>query len=85
MSFVSNVLSSGNVGVINTVDISANLTVDNCTFSVNGTSAVVPQSIISHLGGKISITQSTFNNISLGVQALLTFYGFCYFNLLLLY
>jgi hypothetical protein len=81
MSLVYNVLSSGNIIIINTVDVSADVRVINCTFSVNGTSAVVPQPVINHGGGKISISQTVFENISLSSQALISYNGmklYCY-------
>jgi hypothetical protein len=78
MSLVYNVLSSGNVALIQTMEISANITLNNCTFTVNGTSAVVPQSLINHSGGRIYITQSSFNDIALSSQSLITFAGMFY-------
>jgi hypothetical protein len=75
VSFVYNVLASNNVGIIYTSSVSSNVTVSNCSFSVNSSSAVVPQSLIGHVGGRITIIQSTFTNIALSVQTLIYFTG----------
>jgi hypothetical protein len=45
---------------------------------VNGTSAVVPLSVINHLGGRILISESTFTSISLGAQPLISYSGLDY-------
>jgi hypothetical protein len=78
ISFVYNVLPYGNVNIINTVDVSAIVTLNNCTFSVNGTTAVVPLSIINHGGGKIHVLQCVFTGFFLSTQPLFLYYGFFY-------
>jgi hypothetical protein len=73
--FVYNVLASGNFVLISTVEASASVTLNACSFLVNGTSAVVPESVISHGGGSIFITSTLFEDISLGAQPLISFNG----------
>jgi hypothetical protein len=75
ISFVYNVIASGNVRLISTSDISSRVTISDCAFSVNGSGAVVPQSFIVHYGGYITIQRSSFRNISLSSQALISFLG----------
>jgi hypothetical protein len=79
MNFVYNVLSSGNIKLISTGDISSNVTVTDCTFSVNGSGGVVPQSFITHYGGRIVIKQSSFTSISLSSHPLISFLGLFFF------
>lgn len=79
MNFVYNVIPYNNVNIINTVDVSASVTINNCTFSVNGSSAVVPLSIINHAGGRIYVFQCIFTDFSLSTQSLFLYYGFYFF------
>jgi hypothetical protein len=82
MSFVYNVLASGNIRLISTSAITSNVTIISCAFSVNGSAAVVPMSFIAHYGGYISILQSSFTGVSLSAQALISFLGFFAFQIL---
>jgi hypothetical protein len=75
MSFVYNVLASGNIRLISTSAITSNVTITSCTFSVNGSAAVVPMSFIGHYGGNVAIRQSSFTGVSLSAQPLITFLG----------
>jgi hypothetical protein len=74
-NFVYNVVPSLNVILISSVGINAVITLNNCSFSVNGSSAVVPRTIINHVGGSITISLTTFQNIALNGRALITYYG----------
>jgi hypothetical protein len=76
ISFVYNVLPSGNLRLFTTGAINSLLTITNCTFTVNGTSAVVPLSVISHSGGRIFIMETTFSGFSLNGQTLIAYSGF---------
>jgi hypothetical protein len=80
MSFVYNVLSSGNVRIISTSNVSANVKITECVFTVNGSGAVVPQSFIAHYGGVIVIQKSSFTGITLSARPLISFLGstFCH-------
>jgi hypothetical protein len=75
MSFVYNVLASGNIRLISTSAVTSNVTITSCTFSVNGSAAVVPVSFIGHYGGYITIQQSSFTGVSLSGQTLISFLG----------
>jgi hypothetical protein len=81
MSFVYNVLPSGNVIIASTADVSASLTLNNCSFSVNLSTAVVPLSIINHGGGSITVSFCSFESISLNAQPLISYNGFFFFSL----
>jgi hypothetical protein len=82
LSFVYNVLASGNIRLISTASITSNVTITNCTFSVNGSGAVVPVSFIGHYGGCITIQQSSFTDLPLSAQALISFLGLFAFQAL---
>jgi hypothetical protein len=77
ITFTYNVMASGNVVLLSSADVNAVLIVNNCTFSVNGSSAVVPQSFINHLGDEIYLTLCTFENVALSYQALIVCAGMC--------
>jgi hypothetical protein len=79
MSIMYNVIFSGNVALLYTAEITASINVVNCTFSVNGTSAVVPKSLFVHRGGKIYVSESVFTGIPLSEQALVSYSGFSFF------
>jgi hypothetical protein len=42
---------------------------------VNNTLAIVPQALITHVGGRIEISGSVFTGISLSSQAVISFGG----------
>jgi hypothetical protein len=79
MSFVYNVLSSGNIRIISTSAVSASVTITDCVFTVNGSGAVIPQSLSAHFGGIIVVQQSSFAGVSLSALPLISFLGstFC--------
>jgi hypothetical protein len=85
ISFVYNVLASGNIRLISTSAITSNVMITNCTFSVNGSAAVVPMSFIGHYGGIIEIRQSSFTGVSLSAQPLITFLGLFAFQALIFF
>jgi hypothetical protein len=75
MSFVYNVLYSGNIRIISTSTFSSSVTIKECVFTVNGSGAVVPQSFIMHYGGVITIQESSFTGVPLSAQPLISFLG----------
>jgi hypothetical protein len=81
MSFVYNVLSSGNIRIISTSAVSSNVTITDCVFTVNGSGKMVPQSLITHHGGVMMIQRSSFAGISLSVRSLISFLGSSIYHL----
>jgi hypothetical protein len=79
MSFVYIVVPSGNVRLVSTSAATSDVSIANCTFSVNGTWAVVPQTFIYHSGGRIVIQDSSFTGVSLSAQPLISFVGFLFY------